>query len=107
MELSIKDILYIAGFLPKENNFKQFNIKKEILKKIEISEEERATVNLRQNTENNRIEWDTEKDVPLMVDFTTEEIEYMKSACEKISDEQLPDDMWATVEKVYDSDSSK
>ena len=42
-----------------------------------------------------------------MVDFTTEEIEYMKSACEKISDEQLPDDMWATVEKVYDSDSSK
>ena len=64
-------------------------------------------MNLRQNTENNRIEWDTEKDVPLMVDFTTEEIEYMKSACEKISDEQLPDDMWATVEKVYDSDSSK
>ena len=47
MELSIKDRLYIPGFLPKENNFKQFNIKKEILKKIEISEEERATVNLR------------------------------------------------------------
>ena len=37
MELSIKDRLYIPGFLPKENNFKQFNIKKEILKKIEIS----------------------------------------------------------------------
>ena len=31
----------------------------------------------------------------------------MKNACEKISDEQLPDDMWATVEKVYDSDASK
>lgn len=61
MELSIKDRLYIPGFLPKENNFKQFNIKKEILKKIEISEEERATVNLRQNAENNRIEWDMEK----------------------------------------------
>ena len=29
MELSIKDRLYIPGFLPKENNFKQFNIKKE------------------------------------------------------------------------------
>lgn len=107
MELSIKDRLYIPGFLPKENNFKQFNIKKEILKKIEISEEERATVNLRQNAENNRIEWDMEKDVPLITDFTAEEIEYMKNACEKISDEQLPDDMWATVEKVYDSDASK
>lgn len=47
------------------------------------------------------------KDVPLVTDFTAEEIEYMKNACEKISDEQLPDDMWATVEKVYDSDASK
>lgn len=103
MELFIKDRLYIPGFLPKENNFKGFNIKKEILKKIEISEEERTNVNLRQNTENNRIEWDVDKDVPLMVEFSNEEIEYMKAACEKISDESLPDDMWATVERIYDS----
>lgn len=105
MELLIKDRLYIPGFLPKENNFKNFNLKKEILKKIEISDEERKNVNLRQNEETNRIEWDVDKDTPLIVDFSSEEIEYMKSSCEKIADEQLPDDMWSTVEKVYDSTS--
>lgn len=105
MELLIKDRLYIPGFLPKDNNFKNFNLKKEILKKIEISEEERKNVDLKQNKETNRIEWDVEKDTPLIVDFSSEEIEYMKSSCEKIADEQLPDDMWSTVEKVYDSTS--
>lgn len=105
MELLIKDRLYIPGFLPKENNFKNFNLKKEILKKIEISDEERKNVNLRQNEETDRIEWDVDKDTPLIVDFSSEEIEYMKSSCEKIADEQLPDDMWSTVEKVYDSTS--
>ena len=29
-------------------------------------------------------------------------MEYFRRACEKISDEELPDDMWATVEKIYD-----
>lgn len=107
MELFIKDRLYIPGFLPKENNFKGFNIKKEILKKIEISEEERIKVGLKQNTENNRIEWDINKDVPLVVNFSADEIEYMKAACEKISDESLPDDMWLVITKIYDSETSE
>ena len=39
MELNIKDRLYIPVILPKEGTFKEFNHKKEILHKIEISEE--------------------------------------------------------------------
>ncbi|NDW10985.1 RNA-binding protein [Dysgonomonas sp. 520] len=101
MELLIKDRLYIPALLPKEGNFKQFNLKKEILRKIEITEEERNTVGLKENQETKRIEWDTEKDVPLSVDFTNEEINYLKEACERISDESLPDDMWGCVEKLY------
>jgi hypothetical protein len=102
MELQIKDRLYIPALLPKEGNFKQFNLKKDILKKIEISEEERKSVELTENRETKRIEWNTEKDAPLSVDFTAEEMEYLKQCCEKISEEALPDDMWATVEKIYD-----
>ena len=56
MELSIKDRLYIPAFLPKEGNFKQFNLKKEILKKIEISDTERDEVNLGENEETKLIE---------------------------------------------------
>lgn len=102
MELTIKDRLYIPALLPKEGNFKQFNLKKEILRKIEITETEREEVTLRENTETKRIEWDNEKDSPIHIDFSTDEKEYLKMVCEKISDENLPDDMWSTVSTIYD-----
>lgn len=103
MELNIKDRLYIPVILPKEGTFKEFNTKKEILRKIEISADEREAVGLHENTETGRIEWDVEKDTPLAVDFGSDELSYLKQACEKISDEKLPDDMWAVVEKIYDA----
>jgi len=103
MELNIKDRLYIPVILPKEGTFKEFNTKKEILRKIEISDGEREAVGLHENTETGRIEWDVEKDTPLSVDFGSDELTYLKQACEKISDEKLPDDMWAVVEKIYDA----
>jgi len=101
MELLIKDRLYIPAFLPKEGNFRQFNLKKEILRKIEITTSEREEVGLTENQETKRIEWDIEKDKPLIVDFSSDELDYLKESCERISDEQLPDDMWSVVEKIY------
>lgn len=101
MELTIKDRLYLPSFLPARGNFKEFNLKKEILRKIAISDDERQEINLRENAEDKRIEWDVEKERPLLVEFSREEMDYLKKACERISDEELPDDMWATVETVY------
>ncbi len=77
MELHIIDRLAIPALLPKEGNFKQYNLKKSILSKIEIGEQEREEVNLRQNPETNRIEWDTEKDTPLTILFSHEEMEFL------------------------------
>lgn len=101
MELTIKDRLYLPSFLPARGNFKEFNLKKDILRKIAISDDERKEINLRENAEDKRIEWDVEKERPLLVEFSKEEMDYLKKACERISDEELPDDMWATVETVY------
>ena len=101
MELTIKDRLYLPSFLSARGNFKEFNLKKEILRKIAISDDERQEINLRENAEDKRIEWDVEKERPLLVEFSKEEMDYLKKACERISDEELPDDMWATVETVY------
>lgn len=103
MELSIKDRLYIPAILPQEGTFKAYNHKKEILRKIEISQQERSDVGLKENKENGRIEWDVEKDTPLSVSFSTEELQYLKQSCEKLSDQQLPDDMWQIVERLYDA----
>lgn len=102
MELSVKDRLYLPTFLPARGNFKDFNLKKEILRKIAIGDEEREEIGLHENAGDKRIEWDVEKEKPLNVEFTKEETEYLQKACEKISDEELPDDMWATVARVYD-----
>lgn len=101
MELTIKDRLYLPSFLPARGNFKEFNLKKDILRKIAISDDERQEINLRENAEDKLIEWDVEKERPLLVEFSKEEMDYLKKACERISDEELPDDMWATVETVY------
>ena len=76
------------------------------MKKIEISDTERDEVNLRENADTKRIEWDVEKETPLIVDFSADEMEYLKMVCEKISDENLPDDMWQSVEKIYDTISA-
>lgn len=103
MELNIKDRLYIPAILPHEGTFKEYNHKKDILRKIEISQQERADVGLKENKETGRIEWDVEKDIPLSVSFSTEELEFLKQSCEKLSDEKLPDDMWLVVEKIYDA----
>lgn len=103
MELLIKDRLYIPAFLPKEGNFKDFNTKKSILGKIEITQDERQAVGLKENTDTKRIEWDVEKDTPLVVNFSADEMQYLKTSCEKISDQSLPDDMWQTVERIYDT----
>lgn len=101
MELSIKDRLYIPAFLPKQGTFKEFNLKKEIRRKTSISEHERQELNLHENPDSKRIEWDVQKESPLHVDFTPEELSYLKEVCEKLSDEQLPDDMWSTIEALY------
>ena len=102
MELTIKDRLYIPAVFPKEGNFRDFNTKKDILRKIEITKQERETLELHENTDTGRIEWKTEKETPLCVELSQQELEYLKAACEKISDQSLPDDMWNTVEKLYD-----
>lgn len=102
MELSIKDRLYLPTFLPARGNFKDFNLKKDILQKIAISDEERTAIGLHESAEDKRIEWDAEKERPLAVELSRDEIEYIRRACEKIADEELPDDMWATVSRIYD-----
>ena len=102
MELNIKDRLYIPVILPKEGTFKDFNTKKEILPKIQSAAGAREAGGLHQTEETGPSEGDIEKHTPLAIDFAGDELAYLKQACEKISDEKLPDDMWIVVEKIYD-----
>lgn len=103
MELHILDRIYIPAILPGENNFTDFNLKRNIIKKVAITEEDVAKYEIKEAPEEQKTKWNpvTDRDNPLVVDFTSEELAYLKSACEKLADKPAPDNLWATVEKIY------
>lgn len=103
MELHIKDRLLLPTILPEKGNFMDFNLKKSVLGKVSITELERKDYNIVENAEERRIEWDMAKDMerPLSVDFSNDELNYLKKACEAISDNNLPDEVWILVERLY------
>ena len=103
MELNIIDRIYIPSILPAENTFMDFNMKRGIIKKVALSEEDVKKYNIQEDKNNKRTTWDpkVDRENPLVVDFTREELAYLKSACEKLADTPAPDNLWSTVEKIY------
>ena len=86
MELNIKDRIYIPQMLPGQNSFMEFNMKRGIVKKVALTSEDIETYNIQENKEEGRITWDVQKDaeIPLVVDFSKEELNYLQKACEKL-----------------------
>lgn len=105
MELHIKDRLYFPQLLPQQNSFMEYAMKKNILKKVGLTKEDQEKFEIKEIPEEQRIIWNVEKDAaqPLSVDFSQEEIEYLKKGCENLSEQVLPDDFWGLVERIYDS----
>ena len=105
MELNIKDRIYIPQIMPMRGSFIEFNLKKSISKKIAITDKDREFYEIVTDKEQGSITWNPEKDTnnPLKVEFTNEEAAYLKKACELLSEQEMPDDFWVTVEKIYNS----
>lgn len=68
MEMTIKDRLYLPALLPDKGNYREFNLKKGILQKIALTDAEREAVGLHRVEETDRIEWDTDKETPLVAE---------------------------------------
>lgn len=103
MDLHIKDRLLIPSIFPERGNFMDFNLKKSIARKIAISEQDRKDYEIVEKKEEKRIEWNVQKDAetPLVVEFSKEELDYMRRSCEAIAEQHMPDEMWAVVERIY------
>ena len=80
-----------------------YNLKRSIIKKVGINKEDVEKYNIKEDAENKRTTWDinADRENPHVVDFTEQELAYLKSACEKLSDTPAPDYLWDTVEKIY------
>lgn len=103
MELHIIDRIYIPTILPAENTFMDFNLKRGIISKVAITQEDVEKYHIEEIKEERRTKWDinVDRENPLMVDFSRDELNYLKAACEKLADTPAPDNLWATVEKIY------
>lgn len=108
MDLHIKDRLYIPQILPAQNDFIGYNLKREIIKKVALTEADKTEYAIVEDQAAGKVTWDSQKDqdVPLVVEFSKQEIDFLKQSCEAIAESAYPDDFWATVEKIYDAANS-
>lgn len=106
MELHIKDRIYIPQLLPQQTkSFIDFNVKREILKKVALTKKDKEDYEIEEDVDNHKIVWNAEKDqnTPLLVEFTNDEIAMLKRSCEQLVETAYPDDFWLTVEKIYNA----
>lgn len=109
MELHIKDRMYFPQLLPQQNTFIEYAMKRQIQKKVGLTKEDQESFSIIEDKESNQIRWDIEKDMaqPLAVDFTKDELDYIKKGCEALSEQPCPDDFWNLVERIYNSEPKK
>lgn len=107
MELLIKDRIFFAKLLPECKSFLEYNLKRNLLKKIEITEADKEKYEISQDAESGTIRWNpkTDSENPLVVDFSTDELALIKRGIEAIDGQPLPDELWQTAEKIWDAAS--
>lgn len=105
MNLHIKDRLYIPQLLPAQNSFMEYNLKREIVKKVALTEKDKEEYLIVEDAQAGKVTWDFAKDMenPLIVDFSKQELDYLKKSCESLVESAYPDDLWVTVEKIYNA----
>lgn len=105
MELNIIDRIYIPHILPSENNFMDYNLKREIIKKVALTEADAEKYKIVEDPEKRQTKWDIniDRENPLVVDFTPQELAFLKTSCEKLGSAPAPDAFWGTVEKIYNA----
>ena len=102
-KLLIKERLYLMNVLPQQNSLIEYQLKKSIIQKVEITDEDKALVDFKQESENN-VTWDAKKDMdnPKEFEFTDQECQYVRKAIEALSDGEHPDEYWIVVMLLYD-----
>lgn len=109
MELHVKDRLYFPQLLPQQNSFMEYALKRGIMKKVGLTAADQEKYEIKENEDGKGIVWNIEKDIaqPLTVEFTPDELEYIKKGCEAIAEQPCPDDFWALVERIYNAIPNK
>ena len=92
------------NILPQENSLVNFQLKKALMKKVELTDAERKKFEVKINEESQNMTWNAQKDFddPTEFEFSEMECEYVRNAIEALSDGQHPDEYWLIVTSLYD-----
>lgn len=102
--LHLKDRLVLPSLFPAKVTMSGYSLRKSILNKITITEDEIKRYGIKQDADNHVI-WDIEADMkePLAVEFSDDEITFIKKIAEQRSEEELPTELWDAVDKIWNA----
>ncbi len=109
VNLHLKERFYLLNILPQENALVDFQLKKRIIDKVVVTDEDKNGVGFNVNEQTGEVTWDAKKDFenPKEVDFSEDERKYIRQSIEKLSDGVHPDEYWLIVQTLYDKVKDK
>ena len=81
MELKVKDRLLVKTFVPEQGDMLKMKIVKEIMEKVELSKEELEALEVKSAGQG--VQWNSEKDTGVEINFDKAELELLKEGVEK------------------------
>lgn len=104
VSLHLKERFYLGNILPHENSLVDFQLKKRIVEKVQVTDEEKNEFGFKVNEQDGSASWDAKKDFenPKEIDFSEDERKYIQESIEKLSDGTHPDEYWVTVGSIYE-----
>lgn len=108
MKLYVKDRFYFLSILPqKAVNYKTYNLKKELIKRLAFTDEDKEKYQIETTTKEGQgesLNWNIETDQanPIEIELTEDLAKYLKDACESIAENEYSDDVWDLIERIFE-----
>lgn len=100
----IKERLYLMNVLPKENSLVDYQLKKGLIKKLEITDSDKELYGFSVEDGGGSIKWDPKKDFenPAEFELSDQERDYARNAVESASDGTHNDEYWMVLTGIYE-----
>ncbi len=104
VELHVKERIYAMNVLPKENSLIDYQLKKRIVGKLGLTDEEKNKLDFKVNNDDGSINWDAKKDFesPASIEFSEDEVAYITKSIQAASDGVHNDEFWLILTTVHD-----
>jgi hypothetical protein len=104
VKLHLKERIYLGNILPGENSLVDYQLKKAIIEKVTITEEEKKEFDFVVREDGTGADWNGQKDFEngKIFNFTDAEAEYIMKGVQAASEGTHPDDYWLTISLLYD-----